>query len=96
MGLNQRPPACEADALPLSYAPTSLAFGEPAYSTGKGQRLSKPDAAGGGRLGSDVGAGRVEGPLMLPTEGPEAAKAAGLRYTTDAIPGIRRVKRGKS
>jgi DNA topoisomerase I len=30
---------------------------------------------------------------MLPTEGPEAAKAAGLRYTTDAIPGIRRVKR---
>ena len=31
---------------------------------------------------------------MLPTEGPEAAKAAGLRYTTDAIPGIRRVKRG--
>jgi DNA topoisomerase-1 len=33
---------------------------------------------------------------MLPTEGPEAAKAAGLRYTTDAIPGIKRVKRGKS
>jgi DNA topoisomerase-1 len=33
---------------------------------------------------------------MLPTEGPEAAKAAGLRYTTDAIPGIRRVKRRKS
>jgi len=32
---------------------------------------------------------------MLPTEGPEAAKAAGLRYTTDAIPGITRVKRGK-
>ena len=32
---------------------------------------------------------------MLPTEGPEAAKAAGLRYTTDAIPGIRRVRRGK-
>ncbi|MEA2720418.1 MAG: topoisomerase [Candidatus Eremiobacteraeota bacterium] len=32
---------------------------------------------------------------MLPTEGPAAAKAAGLRYTTDAIPGIRRVKRGK-
>ncbi len=31
--------------------------------------------------------------MMLPTEGPEAAKAAGLRYTTDAIPGIRRVKR---
>ncbi|HEY0395993.1 MAG TPA: hypothetical protein VGD01_15960 [Candidatus Elarobacter sp.] len=30
---------------------------------------------------------------MLPDEGPEAAKAAGLRYTTDAIPGIRRVKR---
>jgi DNA topoisomerase I len=30
---------------------------------------------------------------MLPTEGPQAAKAAGLRYTTDAIPGIRRVKR---
>jgi DNA topoisomerase I len=30
---------------------------------------------------------------MLPTEGPAAAKAAGLRYTTDAIPGIRRVKR---
>jgi DNA topoisomerase-1 len=30
---------------------------------------------------------------MLPTEGPEAAKAAGLRYTTDALPGIRRVKR---
>ena len=29
---------------------------------------------------------------MLPTEGPQAAKAAGLRYTTDAIPGIRRVK----
>ncbi len=33
---------------------------------------------------------------MLPSEGPEAAKAAGLRYTTDAVPGIRRVKRGKS
>lgn len=33
---------------------------------------------------------------MLPTEGPQAAKAAGLRYTTDAIPGIRRVKHGKS
>ena len=32
---------------------------------------------------------------MLPSDGPEAAKAAGLRYTTDAIPGIRRVKRGK-
>ncbi|MEO7039533.1 MAG: DNA topoisomerase IB [Candidatus Elarobacter sp.] len=32
---------------------------------------------------------------MLPTEGPEAAKAAGLRYTTDMIPGIRRVKRRK-
>ncbi len=31
---------------------------------------------------------------MLSTEGgPEAAKAAGLRYTTDALPGIRRVKR---
>jgi DNA topoisomerase-1 len=29
---------------------------------------------------------------MLATEGPEAAKAAGLHYTTDAIPGIRRVK----
>ena len=36
---------------------------------------------------------RVEAALMLPTEGPEAAKAAGLRYTTDAIPGIRRQKR---
>jgi DNA topoisomerase-1 len=33
---------------------------------------------------------------MLPTEGPQAAKVAGLRYTTDAIPGIRRVKHGKS
>ncbi len=32
---------------------------------------------------------------MLPSEGTEAAKAAGLRYTTDALPGIRRVKRGK-
>ena len=30
---------------------------------------------------------------MLPAEGPAAAKAAGLRYTTDALPGIRRVKR---
>jgi DNA topoisomerase-1 len=30
---------------------------------------------------------------MIPTEGPEAAKAAGLRYTTDAVPGIRREKR---
>ncbi|GAC1619232.1 MAG: DNA topoisomerase IB [Candidatus Elarobacter sp.] len=30
---------------------------------------------------------------MLSTEGPQAAKAAGLRYTTDALPGIRRVKR---
>ena len=30
---------------------------------------------------------------MLPTEGPAAAKAAGLRYTTDALPGIRRLKR---
>jgi DNA topoisomerase I len=33
---------------------------------------------------------------MLMTEGPEAAKAAGLRYTTDAMPGIRRAKRGRS
>jgi len=33
---------------------------------------------------------------MLPSEGPDAAKAAGLRYTTDAIPGIRRVKRRKT
>jgi DNA topoisomerase-1 len=33
---------------------------------------------------------------MLPSEGPADAKAAGLRYTTDAIPGIRRVKRGRS
>jgi DNA topoisomerase-1 len=33
---------------------------------------------------------------MLSTEAPAAAKAAGLRYTTDAVPGIRRVKRGKS
>jgi DNA topoisomerase-1 len=32
---------------------------------------------------------------MDPSDGPQAAKAAGLRYTTDAIPGIRRVKRGK-
>jgi len=33
---------------------------------------------------------------MVATEGsPEAAKAAGLRYTTDAIPGIRRVRRGR-
>jgi DNA topoisomerase-1 len=31
---------------------------------------------------------------MEPLEGPEAAKAAGLRYTTDTIPGIRREKRG--
>ncbi|BDE05992.1 DNA topoisomerase [Vulcanimicrobium alpinum] len=30
---------------------------------------------------------------MLPTEGPDAAKAAGLRYTTDAMPGIKRIKR---
>jgi DNA topoisomerase I len=33
---------------------------------------------------------------MIPLEGPEAAKAAGLRYTTDTLPGIKRVKRGKS
>jgi DNA topoisomerase I len=33
---------------------------------------------------------------MEPLEGPEAAKAAGLRYTTDALTGIRRVKRGRS
>ncbi len=33
---------------------------------------------------------------MIATEAPQAAKAAGLRYTTDAVPGIRRVKRGKS
>ncbi len=33
---------------------------------------------------------------MIPLEGPAAAKAAGLRYTTDALPGIKRVKRGKS
>jgi DNA topoisomerase I len=31
---------------------------------------------------------------MEPLEGPEAAKAAGLRYTTDAAPGIRRRRRG--
>jgi DNA topoisomerase-1 len=30
---------------------------------------------------------------MMPTEGPEAARAAGLRYTNDNAPGIRRVKR---
>ena len=30
---------------------------------------------------------------MLPTDGPDAAKAAGLRYTTDAMPGIKRLKR---
>ena len=36
---------------------------------------------------------RVKAKAMLPTEGPQAAKAAGLRYTTDAIPGITRVKR---
>jgi DNA topoisomerase-1 len=36
-------------------------------------------------------------PVSMQTlDGPEAAKAAGLRYTTDAMPGIRRVKRGKS
>lgn len=33
---------------------------------------------------------------MIPLEGPQAAKAAGLRYTTDTLPGIKRVKRGKS
>jgi len=33
---------------------------------------------------------------MLPMEGPAAAKAAGLRYTADAIPGIRRIKHGRS
>lgn len=33
---------------------------------------------------------------MTPLEGPEAAKAAGLRYTTDTLPGIKRVKRGKT
>lgn len=33
---------------------------------------------------------------MESLEGPEAAKAAGLRYTTDALPGIRRVKRGRN
>ncbi len=33
---------------------------------------------------------------MIATDAPQAAKAAGLRYTTDAAPGIRRVKRGKS
>jgi len=33
---------------------------------------------------------------MLPMEGPAAAKAAGLRYTTDAIPGIHRVKHRRS
>jgi DNA topoisomerase-1 len=32
---------------------------------------------------------------MLPNQAPEAAKAAGLRYTTDALPGSRRVRRGK-
>ncbi|MBV9440744.1 MAG: DNA topoisomerase IB [Candidatus Eremiobacteraeota bacterium] len=33
---------------------------------------------------------------MLPTEGPEAAKAVGLRYVSDQMPGIRRVKRRSS
>ena len=33
---------------------------------------------------------------MIPTEGPAAAKAAGLRYTTDTIPGIRRLKKRSS
>jgi DNA topoisomerase-1 len=32
---------------------------------------------------------------MIAGAGPEDAKAAGLRYTTDTIPGIRRMKRGK-
>jgi hypothetical protein len=29
LGLNQRPPACEADALPLSYAPAIAALDKP-------------------------------------------------------------------
>jgi DNA topoisomerase-1 len=33
---------------------------------------------------------------VLSQEGPAAAKAAGLRYTTDAMPGIRRLKRGRA
>lgn len=28
LGLNQRPPACEADALPLSYAPALRLLGQ--------------------------------------------------------------------
>lgn len=34
--------------------------------------------------------------MLQPIGGPETAKAAGLRYTTDAIPGIRRVRHGRS
>ncbi|HTW82510.1 MAG TPA: hypothetical protein VMD91_00410 [Candidatus Sulfotelmatobacter sp.] len=33
---------------------------------------------------------------MEATDGPQAAKAAGLRYTTDAQPGIRRVRQGRA
>jgi DNA topoisomerase-1 len=33
---------------------------------------------------------------MTASDGPHAAKAAGLRYTTDTVPGIRRLRRGKS
>ncbi len=38
LGLNQRPPACEADALPLSYAPEPVL--EPTQYTGFGSHLS--------------------------------------------------------
>ncbi|MGD1066490.1 MAG: DNA topoisomerase IB [Vulcanimicrobiaceae bacterium] len=33
---------------------------------------------------------------MEASDGPQAAKAAGLRYTTDALPGIRRLRQGRA
>ncbi len=59
-------------------------------------RTGRPRACVGPASGSSTTRGRVELPPMIPLEGPEAAKAAGLRYTTDTLPGIKRVKRGKS
>ena len=58
-------------------------MGEPGYSPVRGSHLSTTKEAGKGLLVSAL-------------DGPELAKEAGLRYVTDAIPGITRRKRGKS
>ena len=71
-GLNRRPPACKAGALPLSYAPShssSSQSGLISLATGKGRRRSKM-----------VGPGRFE----LPTSRLSSARSNQLSYRPEA------------